>query len=361
MTKKTSELLRKILQTYYKVKRWDWNLIMLGIISIEVAILVFLRLNLFNLTIDTKSSLELILTINGLFSAILVTYFFNRISRTLDSKKEDYNDAVIFSQKITDFRRILKRLTDFYGVWQNDESTKGLFLTGKYKNVDYFDFKLASISDYNPADKDLLNELYDEPRYHEGQSDLFLGMISLVEYRKNQFKEFDPILFSNYLTKGVYTLKFISNCVEIDYAGRLAYWFRSDYEYIRFNNLSRESKQYILDCLERIDSKKFLKAELNNNTMREICEDMNEHYFKELYQLLVRLNQGLSSLNFLIYLILILCLVFGVLLPFLTYFIFEESSLKTTVTELLIGINFALLFFFITSLYSLVKKEITWT
>ena len=64
-----------------------------------------------------------------MFSAILVTYFFNRISITLDSKKEDYNDAVIFSQKITDFSRILKRLTDFYGVWQNDESTKGLFLT----------------------------------------------------------------------------------------------------------------------------------------------------------------------------------------------------------------------------------------
>lgn len=362
MTEKREEIVRKFYQIYYRIKSWDWNLILLGFISIQVSVIIFFRLHFHNIVIDVKNSLELILTFNGLFSAILVTYFFNRISRTLDYKKEDYEEAVLYSQKITDFRRILKRLTDYYGVWQSDSSTKSLFLSGKYKNVDYFDSKLSSISDYKPKDIKLIEELHNDERYQEGQSDLFLGMISLVENRKNHYKEFDSILYKNYEVKGIYNLEFISNCVEIDYAGRMASRLRTDFEYIRYNNLGKESKKYILDLLERIDSKKFLNAELNNNTMAEVCDDMNEHYFKELYKLLLRLNKGLSTFNLLIYSILILCLIFGVLLPFLTYFIFGETSeIKKTITEILIGVNFALLFFFIFSLYNLVKKEITWT
>ncbi|MFH6948217.1 hypothetical protein ACHRV6_07005 [Flavobacterium sp. FlaQc-51] len=362
MRKKKAEIIRRFYLILYKIKNWDWNLILLGFISLQIAILIFVRLHFYNITIDLKSSLELILTFNGLFSAILMSYFFNRISRTLDSKKEDYEEAVMFSQKITDFRRILKKLTDFYNVWQNDESTKGLFLSGKYKNVDYFDFKLSSYSDYEPKDINIIHDLYKEPRYLDGQSDLYLGMISLVDNRKSQYREYDSILYKTHQTKGIYNLKFISNCVEIDYAGRLASRLRTDYEYIRYNNLSTESKNYILELLERIDSKKFQNAELNNATMVEVCEDMNEHYFKELNKLLLRLNMGLSTFNLLIYLILILCLIFGVLLPFLTYFIFDETTvLKKVITEILIGVNFALLFFFIFSLYSLVKKEITWT
>lgn len=361
MSEKRDFIIRYFYSIYYKLKSLDWYLIVLGIIATQISIIIFFRLHFLNVNIDIKNSLELILTFNGLFSAILVTYFFNRISRTLDSKKEDFDEATIYSQKITDFRRILKKLTDYYNVWESDESTKSLFLSGKYKNVDYFDYKLSSYSDYKPKDIKIIEDLYNEPRYKESQSDLFLGMISLVENRKSPYKEFDSTLFKDYQTKGVYNLKFISNCVEIDYAGRLASRLRTDFQYIRYNNLSKDSRKYILNLLERIDPKKFKNAELNNDTMAEVCEDMNEHYFKELYKLLLNLNKGLSAFDFLIYLILILCLFFGVLFPFLTYFIFDEKSIiKRTITEILIGVNFALLFFFIFSLYKLVKKELKW-
>ena len=88
---------------------------------------------------------------------------------------------------------------------------------------------------------------------------------------------------------------------------------------------------------------------------------MNEHYFKELYTLLLNLRKGLSNLNLLIFFILVASLVFGVLLPFFVYFIMDNSELKTTLTKILIGLNFGVLFFFITNLYGLIKKEITWT
>ncbi len=358
MSNRKNEFKRRFYILYFKVKNWNWELILFGLISIEIALIIFCKIHFNTTSIDVNKSLELILTFNGLFSAILVTYFFSQISRILDFKKEDYKDAVLFSQKVTDFRRILKRLTDYYGVWNSDDCTKSLFLTGKYKNVDYFDAKLSSISDYEPKEIQIINDLYNDKRYHEGQSDLYLAMISLVENRKKDYKEYDSILYKNYLKQGVYNLKFISNCVEIDYAGRMAYWFRNDYNYIRYNNLSKESRGYILELLERIDPKKFKKAELNNDNMAELCEDMNEHYFKELQILLLRLDKGLSEMSMIVYIILIMCLTIGVLLPFLTYFVFEGAEMKKTITELLIGLNFALLFFFIFGLYNFIKKEL---
>jgi len=365
MYKNNSGLVAKTKVSKYKkglclTDSWDWTFILLTIISIELTAFIFVYLFNSQNEINSKDSLELILTINGLFSAILITYFFNRISWILDTKKEDYQDAVGFSQKITELRRIFSKLTQYYNVWEDDNATKSLLQHGKYKHIDYYDFKLMSFSTYKPKDKKLIDELNDDKRYKSGQTDLFLGMISLVKNRKSNQIFSDSELYKHFEKKGIYNLKFIEKCVEVDYASRLGYWFDKDYAFIRYENLSKNSKKYILDACERIDSK-YKGATLNNKLMGEICDDMNEHYFKELYQLLLRLNTGLKGFNLLIYTILLMSLIFGVLLPFFTYFIIEDTVWKTIVTKLLIGLNFGLLFFFITNLYGFIRKEITWT
>lgn len=345
---------------YYTITSWDWTFILLAVISIELTAFIFVSLhNSSTNEINSNDSLELILTINGLFSAILITYFFNRISWILDLKKEDYQEAVGFSQKITELRRIFDRLTKYYGVWQDDNATISLLQHGKYKYLDYYDFKLMSFSSYKPIDKKLIDELNEDKRYKSGQTDLFLGMISLVNNRKSNQIFSDGELYKHFEKKGLYNLKFIEKCVEIGYASRLGYWFDKDYQFIQYQNLSKDSQNYILDACARIDSK-YKGATLNNKLMGEICDDMNEHYFKELYQLLLRLNTGLKGLNLLIFIILLMSLIFGVLLPFFTYFMIEDPFWKPIATHLLIGLNFGLLFCFITNLYGFIKKEITW-
>ncbi len=338
-------------------------MICLGIISIELSVFLFISLENQKLDVDfTKNSLELILTINGLFSAILVTYFFNRISWILSLKKETYDEAIEFSQKITEFRRICDKLTEFYNVWDDDDATKSLLGHGTYKHIDYYDFKMLSISDYKPSEKEieLIKNLKEDKRYKSGMSDLFLGMVSLVRNRKsrNMFK--DSELYKDFQKKGIYNLEYIQRCVEVDYASRLWYWFDKDYAYINYHALSKKSKDYILNACARIDPK-YKGAELNNKLMAEICDDMNEHYFKELYQLLLDLRKGLSGFNLLIFSILIASLVFGVLLPFFTYFTIDNIKLKEIFTNIIVGLNFGLLFFFITNLYGIIKREITWT
>ena len=185
-------------------------------------------------------------------------------------------------------------------------------------------------------------------------------MISLVDNRKLGYSTPpDAELYKHFQTKGIYNYKFVSECVEIGYANRIGYWFRGTFEPIRFRNLSEDSRKYILDALVRIDNK-YSDAELNNSTIAEICDDMDEHYFKELLHLLENLRAGFSSFTALIFTILLLSLIFGVLLPFAAYFIFSGIFQKI-LTEVLISLNFGLLLFFIMSLYHLIKKEITWT
>ena len=203
----------------YKLKNWNWIMIILGIISIEIAVLEFL--SLYNRTTElefSKNSLELILTINGLFSAILVTYFFNRITLTHNYKKETYDEAVKYSQKITEFRRICAKLTEHYGVWTSDESTKSLLEHNEYKHVDYYEYKMYYKSDYRPDKKDLIiiEKLRRDKRYSEGISDLFLGMISLVNNRKNRYIDRPTELYKDFQKKGIYKLEYIENCVGCD-------------------------------------------------------------------------------------------------------------------------------------------------
>lgn len=347
-------------RTIYELESWNWTMILLGIISIQLTILLFVTLN--NRSSEpefTKNSLELILTINGLFSAILVTYFFNRISWILTINKETHEEAIVFSQKITEFRRILKKLTDFYGVWEDDNATKSLLGQKAYKRIDYYDLKMLSISDYQPEEKEAIEKLQKDERYKESQTGLYLGMISLVYDRKSDNIRPGDELYKDYQVKGRYNFEHVQKWVEVDYASRLGYAFQKDYQFIHYGRLSKKSQKYILDACIRINPK-YADYELDNKLMSEICDDMNEHYFKELYQLLLDLRKGLSGINLIIFVILISSLVFGVLFPFFTYFMIQDLELKKSLSNLLIGINFGLLFFFVTNLYGIIKKEIIW-
>lgn len=338
----------------------DQKLFLLFVIALELAVLLFLRLHFFYKKLDCDKSLELLLTVNGLFSAILVTYFFNRISRTLDFKKDSAEQAITYSQKITDFRRICKILTDYYGTWTNEKATKRLLEGTKFKHIDYFDYKLSSYSEYVPVDAKLIEELYAHPDYSEGSTDLYLGLISLVENRKSGVYEYDSSLYKDFQRKEIYSHQFIANCVEIDYAGRLAYWFRENRNFIMYQNFSQKDKEEILNAMQRID-KKFLGLGLNNASMAELCDDMNEFHFKELLDCLEILKQGLSPFNKIIFTILSTCLTIGVVFPLALIFGMNESSLKLLFTELTVSINFCLLVYFVISLHRIIEKEITWT
>ena len=113
------------------------------------------------------------MTVNGVLSAILITYLLSRISWLMERKSDVYNRAVLISQKITDFRRILKKLTNNLNVWNNAKQTYFLIDQGKFKHIDFYDYNNKRISDYEPEDSQLIDELYQHNDFSEEQSVLY--------------------------------------------------------------------------------------------------------------------------------------------------------------------------------------------
>lgn len=356
--KSKRKFLSKMVKSFYWLKFRNWVQILWIIIALELSLFVFIWINHHNPSLyDVDNSLELILTINGLFSAILITYFFNRIVWIKEQRKEVYKESQFYSQKITDFRRILNILTRYYGVWVSDEATKSLLSHGAYKHIDYFDYKLESFSDYESADHKLIIQLMDDER-HGDISDLYLAMISLVTNRKSWLQIPDSELYGHYQRKGIYTYKFVERCMNIEYVSRMSYWFDNNFHFINYNNLGQQNRQEILEIAKRIDEK-YDGRDLDNRLMADLCRDIHDFYFTELYNNLLVLRKGISPNDRVIYVMIIFSLLFGVFLPFSVYTIINEIGLKRILSEILVAINLGMLLFLITNLYRIVKQDLT--
>jgi hypothetical protein len=253
---------RKSQRPFFKLEKFDWKNFLLVITSILLGFFVFKIIEIKNVTYGrTSSIISSILTINGVFSAILITYLFTRIPWIKDRKLETYNEAVSYSQKLTEFRRILNILTQYYNVWENDNRTKSLLDYSKYKHIDYYDYRLASISDYKPKDYELIEQLHKELNYSEGQSVLYLAMVSLVRQRKYDYY-WQEELYKDYEHKGVYNYEIVEKWIECDIMDSIAYWMNDNYIMIHFYNLRKHFDE-IKQAAGRIN-KKYLKYEVDN-------------------------------------------------------------------------------------------------
>ena len=342
-----------------KILKWDWILIPLSLISFELILILFAKLHLYSNNFQPDNGLEIILTINGLFSAILITFFFNRLSQIWTVKKELYDEAILYSQKITDFRRVCLKLTEMYGIWEDDDSTKNLLDSGRFKHIDYYDYKLMSFSDYKPVDEKLIDELYEHKNFKEGISGMYLAMSSLVKDRKSDRIIPDSELYGDYQRKGVYTVRFVEKAMEIGYFSTMWYFFNKNYSLIKYYGLGKSLREQVLSAIGRID-KKFLGRDLNNELMAELCNDMQEYYLTELYDIQRDLKFGLGGTTKLIFIIFLFSTIFGLILPFYAYFGITDNSTKLMLSEIIVSINFGLLFFFVANLYSFVNRELTW-
>ena len=355
---------RKLLKTigyffvrlYYRIKSFNWVNIILISLSGGVAYLVYKQLKS-NTTFDTQVTLTNLLTINGVFSAILITYLFTRITWSKDRKLEYYNEAISLSQKITEFRRILDKLTNYYNVWSSDDATKNLLDHTRFKHIDFYDFRLASISDYKPKDYKLIEELKEHKNFSEGISNLYLAMVSLVKDKKRDWY-WQQELYKDFEYKGIYNLEAIQRWIDSDVFGTIWYWLQYDANQIKYYNLTRD-KDYILAAATRIN-KKYQGYELENKLIKELADDLNNHYLGELHSCLTVLKKGVQDLSLLILVLICISLFFGVLIPFILL-ILDKTQLWYSITvEITAAINAGLITFFILKFPFLINKELKW-
>lgn len=350
---------RKFQRLLYKIGKIDWVNFLLPLVGILLAFFVFRIIEVKHITYSSTTSLiSNILTVNGVFSAILITYLFTRISWVKDRKLETFNEAIGYSQKITEFRRILNILTKYYNVWQDDNQTKNLLDHSKYKHIDFYDFRLASISDYKPKDYELIRQLQKEDNYSDGQSVLYLAMDSLVRQRKSEYY-WQEELYKDYEHKGIYNFSIVEKWLECDIMDTIAYWMNDNYMMIQFYNL-RTHFDELKQAASRIN-KKYLDYEINNKLIRELAEDMSSYYLKNLYSTLQYLRKGIESLNLLVLILISASLLFGVLLPLIYLLVITESIFYPNVMALIASINAGMIGYFLLKFPFMIRDEIKWT
>ena len=343
----------------YKIKK-NWESLLSISLSLILGWLVFGFLSLKRYeSFDTTATLSNILTTNGVFSAILITYLFSRTSWIQERKLDHYREAIELSQKITDFRRILDKLTDYYNVWHSDIQTKNLIDHGKFNQIEFYDYRLYNISDYMPENAALIDEMGKHEHFSEGISTLYLAMVSLVRNRKSKIHR-TPELYKDFKHNGIYNIKVVEKWIECDIFNTIWYWCNQDQSWINYRNLSND-RDYILSAAARIN-KKYEGVDLNNNLIKELADDFSSHYINELYTCLKSLKKGLNNLNLIFVILIFFSLLFGVLAPSVILLLVNsgEDWLKPAVA-IIAMINIQLISYFILRFPFLINSELKWT
>jgi len=325
---------------------------LVAIISLQFTVLVFFELHHTDSVYDRI--LQHLLTVNGIFSAILVTYLFSRVTWTKDRKLELYRESIGISQKITDFRRVLYTLTRYYNVWiDDDRHSKRLLETKKYRNIDFHDFHLSLTSDYTAPNAALIQELFEENEYSEGISSVYLAMISMVDDRRSDRLQFNEEIYTDYNYQETYDYSIIERWLRCGETDTIGYWFDRPNQFLNFTAFSQNDREAILAATTRINSK-FEGSELNNSLIKDLAYEMSFH-IKELYGILNSLKKGFQRLDSLIIVLITLSLLIGVLLP-LSLLIFQ--SWQNPILERIgISVNLGLILFFALRLPSSILKE----
>lgn len=320
-------------------------------ISIGFGIFVFFSLpENYLLRMKLDNLFSYLLTTNSIFIAILISYFLSRITWVKDVKKNVSIEAVEISRKITDYRRILNILTKGYQVWNNqDKSTKSLLEHGRFKNVDYYDYKTYF------SQKKIHQDLLDNINFRDGISMVYLAMISLVKDRNYEGYYYDETLFKDFQIDGIYNFEVLNKWIECSISGSISASLNGT-DWINYNAL-REYKVDVMFFADRIN-RKYSNYEFDDKLIKEISEDMQEHYFPELVNKLEFLKEGIVGLNLFLLALISFTSILGVLFPLLLLLIDNKINLYYQISAIVISINVVLISIFILKFPFLVKKEI---
>lgn len=339
------------------MNEFKWKVFLKYLCVFSVIALLYIVVRRYNLLVQFDKSLEVLITINGVFSAILTTFLFARLNSIKEDRSTAKEFAIKFSRKITDLRRIFYELTNYYSIWLNDEATKKLLDAGKYKTIDYYNYKMMSLSDYIPINKDLINEFKGEKKYSDVSSEMYLAMISLVEDRL-QYTNLDSALYNDYESEDtIYNIEFIEKILEIEQLSRLSYNLQK-FDVFDFNRLSKGSRERIFMLTKRINSNYDLKNNFYKDILIKMCEDFDSDIIPKTYKHLLNYRKEILSSDKVIIIMIKTSLLFGVILPLIALFLIQHIFLKALFSELLMIINLLALVYFIVNLEKFSRDQI---
>lgn len=339
-------------------KKFRWKKFLIYLSSCLLVIISFFAIHYYEMISDYNKPLEIIITINGISSAILTTFLFGRLNISKELKKDAKSNGIILSQSITNLRRIFHELTNYFEIWQNDKSTKHLLDAGEFSKIEYFDYKLMSYSDHEPIDKDLIEKLQAHADYKQSETGLYLGMISIANDRKAINQDYS-ILENNYNDgELIYDLKFIRKILKIEHLSRISDNLKR-YPVINYNRLNNESQERIKNLLLKINPNyNLVLSSTHLNILIQACNDIEADILPKLLKVRLILNKKLSSIELKIIGIIKISLIIGVLMPLISMTIINNEFLKILFCEGLLTLNFYMLLYFVLNIKKFSKQQL---
>lgn len=289
---------------------------------------------------------ETIITISGILSSIIIAYLTSKVLQIRQERMARLSELKELTQKTHKFRGIINKLIHS-NLW-----VKGLrnFVDNTYKELTHSDIQAISI--VGGETKKIASDFVQDNKYGDTKY-LYLEMKSFI-----LDNPFDNTLYAEFEVPVYYNTKVLEYWIKNDCGNGLYYYF--DHKYGAFkgdldlNNVHTYYSNHIEKICLEIDKERYEKFVFGNKLLSKIGEQFTSDILPRLYRLQIQVEAGLPTIINYLFFILIILIVFGVALPFLTLL----YSLKPTFDIISISVIISTTFYLLISFYYFLKKEV---
>jgi len=296
----------------------------------------------FNLQLSNLSSI--FIGISGFLSAIILIYLVFSTVGLKTNRNFAVESLSKITQKMHDFRTIIEILM------QSKMWLPGLkeFIDDEFEGLTFFDVK-----EFYKGKSKLAIEFLQENKNYTDTETLYLEMKSLLLTNPKEKKVAENISYPS-----IYNKDIVEKWLEHKCGSGLWYYFGYKFgaykEALKIESVFERHQDKIMTLANTIDHEVFEDSSFNEVFLSKLGEYMSNEVIPKLYQVQENLGSQMPRMMRYLYLIFVILVLFGVLLPLL----FLLFNLSIFTLALSFSLVISLIFYITTSLYQFLQKEI---
>lgn len=287
---------------------------------------------------------SLFIAVSVLFSAAIIIYLGVSSISLKKAKSSLIDDLTLYTKKMHAFRTIIELLF-----------RSKIWLPGlkDYIDHDFEGLTFFEVKEFYKGKSKLAIEFLQENHDYVDTENLYLELKSLLLTSPKEKGVPEDVSYPRFYNKDI-----VEKWLEHKCGSGLWYFFGYKYgtykEALDLNAVFERHQDKIMSLANSIDSEAFEDSSFNEVFLSKLGEYITKEVIPNLYQYQDRSVMQLPPMVSYLYIIFLLLMMFGVLLP-LSFLLFSFSILAIIFS---FSIVIAVLFFFSISLYSFLRKEI---
>lgn len=317
------------------------------LISLTIYILLFYKLcSQSNFTLVLASSKDIILTIAGLLSGIIMAYLTSKVLQLREERMVNLPQINELTQKVHKFRSIINKILSTDLLPQAGRN----IVDTKYKGLTFFDYKEILFVGSKPSE---LSAKYSQDTHCGGISNLYLELRAFVP----KGHQFDETLYSEFEISKFYETLLLEKWVKYDCGNGLWYYFDNEYAIYKnkfnFNIYQEYQKEILMLCLQ-IDKERYQGMQFDNQLLAKLGTQMHSDIIPKLFKAQLSIEKGLPVIINYLFIIFVLLVLLGVIIP-----LFSNLFMLCPVWDIIsISGTIGICSYIILSFYGFMKQEI---